>query len=86
VGAASECESVTSDEAQQDEYWASGYRGSRDRGTPTNAFNVLQHYLDHTQMCVSGIKITEAERSDGDKAASAVEKALLEEKKKEVLH
>jgi hypothetical protein len=63
-----------------------GYWGSHDRGTLTNAFNVLQHYLDHTQMCVSGIKITEAERSDGDKAASAVEKALLEEKKKEVLH
>jgi len=30
--------------------------------------------------------MTKAERSDGDKVASAVEQALLEEKKMEVLH
>ena len=63
-----------------------GYWGSRDRGTLTNAFNVFQHYLDHAQTCVSGVKITKPERSDGDKIASAVEQALLEEKKMEVLH
>jgi hypothetical protein len=63
-----------------------GYWGSRDRGTLTNAFNVFQHNLDHAQMCVSGVKIAKAGRSDGDKVTSAVEQALLEEKKMEVLH
>jgi hypothetical protein len=63
-----------------------GYWETRDLGLLTHQFNVLQHYLDHVETWVAGIKMSETERRDQATVASVVEKTLLETKRKEIVH